>query len=604
MNNMDAPVKDLDSRWDRLFEPLAQHMRVYDDDGHYVGIRQDVLSALNLMVIDLSGDALVHPDQISAAERFIVFRTPTVHNAVGLFWNMYQPRLYAFFNAEDNHEGTQDFSSADLYRRTNPPAPASSPQLDGLLLECLDWMYDRFQVPYEPDSDSAEMLLGLVVELHVAAARAFKLKQLEESNMSEEWVGRLRSVERTVRRIKAIADQDGDPYWDPSFAISTEAIWGMVQLDLSRVSRAEGSYADAIDYIEQASTSYMHGLQRLWDPNVIQALLGVDVFGDSNNADAVDMHGGSPWTSSLNWNKETVKNEETIARRGIEIRLTPLEVSLQETASSFNLLKQSSSSDVNWKKITDSCYWLSILPDVKREVFSGVEDFIEIEDEYGQLLLSWSEFWHRAWAWASAQLSPSEYRKLRADDEKHAAEARLKNYFFGNDWPHLPERAKQRLINADLIWNSPQRVSRESILNDLLRVVEEMCEQFMFQPLMNEERTRSEILSIEARVAKDWRRAALGVREYIWICNIQSLPSFLEELQLAEDEIQFVTRRLPTAMRQLTDARNPAEHEVGSSAPPKLVNIAYRLYLGIGQPGILPELARIGRKLQVHRPRR
>lgn len=130
-----------------------------------------------------------------------------------------------------------------------------------------------------------------------------------------------------------------------------------------------------------------------------------------------------------------------------------------------------------------------------------------------------------------------------------------------------------------------------------------MCERFIFQPLKNEERTKSRILSIEAKVAEDWRRSSLGVREYIEICEIESLTGLLAERKLTGDEILFMTQRLPMAMRQLTDARNSAEHETGTSVSSELIGSAYQLFLGIGQPGILPQLARIGRKLQGPRPR-
>ena len=139
-------------------------------------------------------------------------------------------------------------------------------------------------------------------------------------------------------------------------------------------------------------------------------------------------------------------------------------------------------------KTVGGCLFFLIL---EWEAFTGVGDEEIIADEETELALSWSEFWHSARAWASAQLSPSEYKKMREDDEKNAAETRLKNYFFGSTWSYLPERAQERLINADLIWNSPQRVSRESVLNDLLRAAEEMCERFIVQPFMDDERTDS-----------------------------------------------------------------------------------------------------------------
>ena len=95
-------------------------------------------------------------------------------------------------------------------------------------------------------------------------------------------------------------------------------------------------------------------------------------------------------------------------------------------------------------------------------------------------MVTWREFWHGAKAWASAQLSPSEYRKMREKDERDAAERRLETYFFGRNWSYLTGRAQERLINADILLNSTQRVALESVLNDLWIATEEMCFQVVW----------------------------------------------------------------------------------------------------------------------------
>ena len=158
-------------------------------------------------------------------------------------------------------------------------------------------MYGKHRVPpYQPDVDDSENLIDLVVELHISAARAFKLKQLEPDHMSEEWMSRLRSVEGTVRHIKAIVGPR--TFGNPSFAISTDAIWGMTQLELSRVSRANGSYADAIHYLDQASTSYISALDEIeYEPS---------------EAFSVDRYGRNTWGNTLNWDDETIKSSEVI----------------------------------------------------------------------------------------------------------------------------------------------------------------------------------------------------------------------------------------------------------------------------------------------------
>ena len=467
------------------------------------------------------------------------------------------------------------FEEVSTHRSMTPPAPAAPPQLDRLLLDCLDWMYERFQVRYQPDADDAGKLLSLVIEVHIAAARAFKLKQIEPDHISEEWMGRMHSVERTVRRITALTGQHGGT----ALAVSTHAIWGMTQMELSRICTAEGSYADAIHYLDQASTSYIWALDGIEDgPGD-----GGPVLADDN-----------PWTKTLDWDEESVKSQESSARRDLRLRLTPLGVSLEEAASLFGLLKQSMRTDNNWRQITYDCLGLAILPDLEWEVFTGVEHSEIIEDEETEMALTWSEFWHSARAWASAQLSPGEYRKLREDDEKHAALTRLKTYFFGDNWSDLPERAQRRLINADKLLNSAREgVAQEALLNDLRIATEELCYLIIWQPLSSTRTPPLEFIGEQLRIDEQPGHSDPGISDYIRICRSRWYRDFLGQQHLDMIDIKFLTKQLPQDMSQLRSERNVAEHEMGMSPVPDSPLSFYRGFLGISRPGILPELARI-----------
>ena len=131
-----------ESHWERLFEQLAQHSREHDDSGQLIGHRLDVAEAMNFMVLDLNGNALIGPDEMALSERFIVNPlTPNVYTAISLFWSMYEPWMAVVQPISDTVD--------DFHRQFYPPAPTSA-ELDGLLLQSLDWIYDRFRVTYEP----------------------------------------------------------------------------------------------------------------------------------------------------------------------------------------------------------------------------------------------------------------------------------------------------------------------------------------------------------------------------------------------------------------------------------------------------------------------
>ena len=485
---------------------------------------------------DHSSDTIAVSEYSAVLYPFMAGDTPSTDDAVRLFRRLYDPRALVRTNTP----------SYGVTTSTLAPVTVSK------LLNCLDGIYQSYyhRTVYEPDNDDAGAISELLVHLHVVATRAFAIKQAHTGSY-EEVESCLSEAERTYNRIQVMPRQstEFDIEMDIVGArVSASVVYSLVSEELCRIRLRDGRSEDAVGYLAQA------------------------VMLDNSSLDNLVFDTGYSFT----WPIADIDGAD-------ESR-----VSLEEAKSLVQSLKADRNSVVNWHQIAEDC---RVLSNARSRRNTESEFWPKDTDD-----LTWSDLWHRASGWASAQLSPSEYRKMREDDEKYAAETRLKNYFFGRTWSYLPERAQQRLINADLIWNSLQHVSREAILNELLRVAEEMCEHFMVQPLVNDS---PDILSIEAKMAE--RRRSLGVRDYIDICEIPSLPSLLSERSLADGEIRFLIEDLPASMRSLARARNPAEHETGTSTPPALVDSAYRLFLGIGRKGILPQLARIGRKLQGRR---
>ena len=522
---------------------------------------------------DPAFDFSAHSDIWSTAS-FLFGSPPTPSDAVTLFWNLLRLR-----KSRGSIEVNTEDSSQD---------PRFQKRVEKIILDSLDWMYENYRVPYEPDSDDSKNLIELATELHVAAARSFRIKQAGEDGLSEEFVSTLNAIERTMKRIKIAVNSIEDQSYsgNPAIATSAEAIWAIVQVELSHVSRSYGNYADAIHYLDQASGSY------------ISALDGciADPLGD----DGTWRHEDNAWVKVLKRANVAAGDESNVWKQ-LNEQLTPLNMPLAEAASLFTSLKHSPSDDLNWKQIAEDCAGLAYLPQLEWEVFSGVENQETIEDDEG-FDISWSEFWRHAEAWATAQLSPSEYRKMRNQDEKEAAERRLRKYFFGSSWSSLPKRAQDALIQADKTWNDKEEGRIEAIFNELRIATEEMCNRYIWQPLENLKSSEwfPEMDKFERhRQEKDDNSHDPNLIGLIWPCEQQFYKKFLAQRKLRSLEIQFLTCDLPKISKKLWyTRRNLAEHKLDKMMQRDAVEEFFKIFLGIGQRGILPELSRIGRKLQ------
>ena len=511
-----------------------------------------------------------------------------------LFWDLYRPTL-------KDSDGERSCASRQ------------SEQDKRAVLEVLELLYQRHRIGYEPDGDDSDIRTFLeaheggppddmvfpavfknaLVFIHVAAARAIMLHHTD--GFSEEVRACLAEVERTLDRLyRAGFDHKRQAWqWGPTILEgigiyhSTLAVSAISFVYLSRICRIEGRYADGLHYLARAGELYEYAL-----PTLMGIWEGWPLGLDRPKPDAV-------WP------------EYYMVDSDFAYFVTGLRIPLVQLTEMFELLEANRHYIDDWRAVVDDCRsmvglsWSWRFDEIEEadrdEYFDKyniqLEDLEELEQVGGivELLaahiervrilddkgdqLTWGQFWHGAQKWATAQLSHGEYRKLCEDDEKDAAERRLRNYFFGGSWPTLPERAQERLINADINWNSTQRISREAILNDLLRATEEMCYWLLPKLLGKAQRQSREVLD------------ASHVRKFINICDKGGFRDDLDEC-----ETQFLTGELPSSMRQLADARNLAEHGRGESASRDKIEAAYRLFLGLGRRGMLPELARIARR--------
>ena len=501
---------------------------------------------------------------------------------IGLFW-----KLYKFDDGSHSHD----------------PVATSSEDWDEVLLVTLKRLYERHKVPYDPDGDSwsetvppgfvgssqptiPEKIRNLTTFLHVAAARAFTIKRIQGGGIDEEALECLREVPRTLDRLYTNGLSDLiDQNSSQSFQLSADAVAAKAFVELGRVSCREGRYADALHHFTLAAFNASYAAERY-----------IAEGGDS---------------------LQPVGSEKVPMEPSCDIASCILEDGLDTTSageitSIFMRLKAHGQAS-DWAQVAQDCNTLLVESDYAfgaqldsyvRAVGDETEYITEwvlvepdlVRDEKGETL-SWREFWHAAKAWASAQLSPNEYKKLREEDEKSASQRRLKCYFFVNCWDELPQRAKDRLVVADTIWNAPERMAWEAVLSELRIAAEDLFDKYVFQPLNDKGvDINLELLGImnEAKASTEHSQLFFFSK----MCRCRGFENLLNRWKVKQGDVKWLTAELPTMFDRLRQARNSAEHGDGDSWYREDVRPFFHAFLGVGQQGVLPELARVGRILK------
>lgn len=503
---------------------------------------------------------------------------------IGLFWVLYPP-----------HRDSK-----------NGPAAALPAEWEEVILKSLERLYHRHQVSYEPDAgipvenDFQESLVSgrqlipgplrdLITFIHIAAARAFRIKRFQGGGLDEVALDCLREVDRARVRLSILDSQergiikllDLDPA--QTFLLSTYAVGAKALVELGRVQHRQGNYAEALHCIARAVFEASYAAARY--------------VADEPYAAESDMEGVALATS-LSLNEHLISGLDNITH--------------QEIASVWQKLKEVGQPD-SWVQVAQDCNYMLESPELPY-IFSNQDGFpvpgiIDWFQDFTVTTeppltaagapLTWTEFWYGAKVWVSAQLSASEYRKMREEDKKSEAESRLKTYFFGQDWAVLPDRAKDRLITADTLWHSQANIAWEAVINDLRIATEDMCQRFIWQPLSESKGGGQDLLQfVQLKDELDRAEKRPEIAACVQVCRSGYFGNFLKRQNLDRGEIDFLTKKLPDAMSQLQWERNYAEHQSTASWRRNAVEDYVRRFFGIGQRGVLPELARIGRKLR------
>ena len=544
-------------------------------------VHSNVAGSLTEFIKDGTFDGFMASSDLWAVVRLL--GPESGRDPVGLFWNLY-----------GDGEG---FHVRELF-------PDKAEEWDEIVLASLELMHQQCRVPYQPDEDFipgdtepgttdwpptivASKLADLVTSLHVAASLAFTIKRLQSGGLDETALDCLNEVVRILTRLYDLRLSDLiDQNPAQAFLLSSDAVASKCYAELGRISNREGNYPEALHHFGEAAFSASYAAERFIAEggNVAQ----------SNDLEPVPFRPSGDLTCH-------------IVQSGLD------NLTADEIVGTFLNLKASRGT-ADWSEVARDCRVLSsesgwafgAEPDSYIRTVDGDEVYVtewvpndpeEVVNETGEHL-SWREFWYVAREWATAQMSPNEYMKLRNDDEKNSSERRLRTYFFDPFWSELPERAKNRLIAADTLWNAQGRMAWDAVLSNLQTATEEMFLKFIFQPLKGGAPTiDQQLLGLLDDV--EHSREHSKISYFASVCKNPSFEGFLKRRKIETTDIEFLTRELPRKLDRLRIQRNSAEHGTEEAWRREQIRPFFHEFVGIGQRGVLPELARIGRSLRM-----
>lgn len=250
------------------------------------------------------------------------------------------------------------------------------------------------------------------------------------------------------------------------------------------------------------------------------------------------------------------------------------------------MLRNVPEGEVDWAGVIDSCQTLkSYLLDDESPTRHGVVGVHEEE----------TDFWNETIGWAKAQLTPSQLRSLIERSNTQAVTMRLSQYFFdGGMWNRLSENGRNALVVCDTIWMADGPESRLSqILNPLQRATEDTLYHHLWKPLVEWSRTRPTHPNFPERLLVESGKQSPGMTDYIDILPSPPVKGFLGTIGLRGNEVRFLSKKVPTLLRNLRNNRNKVEHEPNARVTLNDIRELYRAYLGIGRRGVIPELVRL-----------
>lgn len=540
-------------------------MRVADLQSEYFRRRNGIRTDLDeLCFIDMARSSGSTPD------------------GVKLFWEMWRPRYVDF--GEGSH----------LYQ-DNPPDLDND--LEAKVLKWLAQLECECRIPYVPDSDDPPDFSTLSRYIYVGAASALRhlrrdgFSDYVRQTLNEVWrFLRILEKEGYIERVVGYSEEKLPPY-------ETASLHGVASLVLSgifHIKYRNGEYEEAL----------FVALDVLWDRGYLEEASSYG--GPMSPAEMrrifteVVSEGSHPSNDARNVEEEKRYEKEldvyqTIQCVGLGRALTP-----QQIVDAFEGLRMQGKSE-DWGHVASVC---------KR----FVSDWEYSEDR--SLLLErvtdtdgreepWILYWRGAEAWASAQLEPNQLLDLWHQQERDASQKRLKRYFFGEAWRNIPEKAQGRLVNADHLWFSNARgAATDGVLNDLQVAAQYMCYDFIWEPLRMAKGDQNLLQFVNKDNELNIKNRFPTLWDYAWVCRQRFFKTFVQGFGLKEGDQLFLTECLSEDLDFLRRGRVVSEKDPNMRLHPEDIERLVKLFLGIGQPGVLRRLAEIGPKLMGRRSRR
>lgn len=435
--------------------------------------------------------------------------------------------------------------------------------LQGLFLERLasaeQWARFDDQPKDVPDKDDAAASIRLATSAHLSAARAVALLRAQgvDSEDVRDSLGR-------ANHAASLLEDGPDLSRDLGLlGLSTLAAHGIVAFELSRLAAREGNYAEALHRFAVSLSCTHHALD--------------------------DWGQGDWWWSDLEEWTANLRADD--AGRLIATTLRDVRANdWMQVAADLETIRSA------WGSLRDLAPPWGVEPEESLRSQSLRSGPVDTPVQFEGATMDLVDYCLIARGRAAEKITASQLRDYQALMERTASEDRLRLYFLDEGlWGILPEKTRQHLVNADRMWFSLG--GEEAILAELTVATERLCKEAIWDPLDRRAvgREHEDFDQLRAELTAKWPGYDPALPEFVRICEMKCFYDFLDELGLDERRRDYFLKVLPKSLRALAAFRRHAVHKRWSIAR-AAVGPHLKRFLGIGEPGVLPELADLKRR--------